>query len=97
MFFFAAKELAVACASAQFIKVGKILRRLLHNFETWEHAEEHALVQGHIGQLLSTLSFLQDRYGKSSLFTHGWHNTNAICVGIVSWRWKARVVRGKLS
>ena len=91
------RKLAFACASAQFIKVGKILRWALRNLETWEHEEEHALVQGHIGELSSKLSFLQDRYGKSSLFTHGWHNTNTIRFGTVSWCWKAREVRGKLS
>ena len=89
--------LALACASAEFIKVGKILRRLLHNSEKSEHEEENALVQGHIGQLLSNLSFLQDGCGKSSLLTHGWHSTHTIRFGTVSWCWKARPVRGQLS
>ena len=30
------RKLAFACASAEFIKVGKILRRLLRNLENWE-------------------------------------------------------------
>ena len=42
------RKLAFACASAEVVKVGKIVRRLLHNLETWEHEEEHALVQGHM-------------------------------------------------
>ena len=78
------RKLAFACARAEFIKVGKILRRLLHNLKKFEHENEHALVQGHIGQLSSKLSFLQDRHGKSSLITHGWHNANTIRFGSVS-------------
>ena len=89
------RKLAFACARAQCIKAGKILLWSLGPTEKWEHEEKHALVQGHIGELSSNLSFLQDRYGKSSLFTHGWHHTNTIRFGTFSWCWKAREVRGK--
>jgi hypothetical protein len=90
------RKLAFACASAEFIKVGRILRRLLHNLEKWEHEEEHALVQGHIGQLLSITSFLLARpitESHSWPRMAGWHNGDTIRFGTMSWCWKARPVR----
>jgi hypothetical protein len=50
------RKLAFACARAQLIKVGKNLPRLLQNLENWEHKEEQAALQGHIGEVPSKLS-----------------------------------------
>ena len=91
------RTLAFACARVELIQVGKILLWLLSQLREMGTRSGNALVQGYVGKLSSKLSFLQDRYGKSSRFTHGRHNTNTICFGIVSWRWNSREVRGKLS
>ena len=53
------RKLAFACARAELIKVGKNLPRLLQNLDTWEHEEEQAALQGHIGEVSSKLSWLR--------------------------------------
>ena len=77
------RKLAFACARVESIKVGKNLPRLLQNLETWEHEEEQAALQGHIGEVSSKKSLLKQFFAKSLLLTHGWHSESTTRFGTV--------------
>ena len=76
------RKLAFACARAELIKVGKNLPRLLQNLDKWEHEEEQAALQGHIGEVSSKLSLLKRPFRKV-LAVDACLNTNTIRFGIV--------------
>ena len=58
------RKLVFACAFAELIKVGENLPRFLHNLDKWEHEEEQAALQGHIGEVSSKLSLLKRPFRK---------------------------------
>ena len=58
------RKLAFACARAELIKVGQNLPRLLQHLDKWEHVEEQAALQGHIGDVSSKLSLLKRPFRK---------------------------------
>ena len=66
------RKLAFACALAELIKVGKNLPRLLQSLDTWEHEEEQAALQGHIGEVSSKLSLLNKRPFRKVLAVDAW-------------------------
>ena len=91
------RKLAFACVSAELIKVGKHLPRLLQNLDTWEHAEEQAALQGHIGEVSSKLSFLRRPFRKViavdawlAQYKHDTFRYRFYC-------WKARAFWGRVS
>ena len=55
------RKVVFACARGDLIKVGKNLPRLLQNLDKWEHEEEQASLQGHIGEASSKSSFLKTK------------------------------------
>ena len=65
------RKLAFDCARAKSIKVGKNLPRLLQNLDTWEHEEEQAALQGHIGDVSSELRLLE-RPRREALAVDAW-------------------------
>ena len=91
------RQLAFPCARAELIKVGKNLPRLLQNLDKLEHEEEQAALQGHIGEVSSTLSLLKRPFRKV-LAVDAWlaqykHDTFRYRF----WFWEARAVWGKVS
>ena len=65
MYLLQQRKHACACARAELIKSGKNLPRLLQNRDKWEHEEEQAALQGHIGDVSSKLSLLKRPFRKS--------------------------------
>ena len=91
------RKLAFADARAESIKFGKNLPRVLHNLDSWEHEEEQSLLQGHIGQVALKFRLLRRPFQKVPAVVAWLAQYHTICLGTVSWSWKARAVWGQIS
>ena len=91
------RKLAFACARAELIKVGKNVPRLLQNLGKWEHEEEQAALQGHIGEVSSKFSLLKRPFRKVLAFDAWLAQYKHDTFRYRFWCWKARAVWGKLS